>query len=163
MDFTVSEYVPRPFSDVVADLARWASEGFAEATAAANRELPHESAVLGEGPGGLTVELGEMRLAAWRAMHLPVRWRSSTGSLVIDATFGVLPVQDGRENPVTELLLHGAFGTEAGRRMHPVTWVHRIVDVVGQRLTATTGGAVEHCRPRVPGVRLAGELSHPGG
>lgn len=143
MDFGVSEYVPRPFSDVVADVVRWASEVFAEATAEANRELSHESAVLGDGPGGLTVELGEMRVASWRAMNLPVRWRSSRGSLVIDATFRVLPVQDGRENPVTELLLHGAFGTEAGRRLHSVTWVHRIVEVVGQRLTATTGGAVE--------------------
>lgn len=163
MDFAVSECVPRPFSDVVADVVRWASEAFAEATAEANRELPHESAVLGEGPGGLTVELGEMRVAAWRAVDLPVRWRSSRGSLVIDATFRVLPVQDGRESPVTELLLHGAFGTEAARRMHPVTWVRRIVEVVGQRLTATTGGAVEHCRPRAPGVRLAAEMSHPGG
>ena len=141
-DFAVSQYVPRPFSDVVDDVARWASEAFAEATAEANRELPHVSSVLGEGPGGLTVELGEMRVATWRAMDLPVRWRSSRGSLVIDATFRVLPVQDGREDPVTELLLHGIFGTEAARRMHPVTWERRIVEVVGQRLTTATSAAV---------------------
>ena len=163
MDFAVSEYVPRPFSDVVAGVARWGGEAFAAATAEANRELPHESAVLGEGPGGLAVELGEMRVAAWRVMDLPVRWRSSRGSLVIDATFVVLPVEGGRESPVSELLLHGAFGTEAARRMHPVTWVRRIVEVVGQRLTATTGGAVEDRRPRAPNVRLAAEMSHPGG
>ena len=149
MDFAVSEYVPRPFSDVVADVTRWASEIFAEATAEANRELPHEGSVLGEGPGGLTVELGEMRVATWRAMDLPVRWRSSRGSLVIDATFRVLPVQDGRKDPVTELLLHGIFGTEVARRMHPVTWERRIVEVVGQRLTTATsaaGGALQATR-----------------
>ena len=141
MDFAVSDYVPRPFSDVVADVTRWASEALSEATVEANRELPHEGSVLGEGPGGLTVELGEMRVAPWRAMDLPVRWRSSRGSLVIDATFRVLPVQDGRQEPVTELLLHGTFATEAARRMHPVTWERRIVEVVGRRLATATSAA----------------------
>lgn len=141
MGFAVSEYVPHPFSDVVANVVRWASEAFAEATSEANRELPHESAVVGEGPGGLTVALGEIRVAAWRAIDLPVQWRSSRGLLVIDATFRVLVVQGGREEPVTELLLHGTFGTEAARRMHPVAWERRIVEVVGHRLTSATGGA----------------------
>jgi hypothetical protein len=146
MDFSVSEYVARPFSDVAADLARDGGEALAEATRQLNRELAHESTVLGEG-GGLTVELGVPHVAAWRLMELPVRWLSSKGSLAIDATFRLLPVEDG-DDAVTELLLRGVFGTEAARRLHPVIWARRTAELVGQRLTTTTTGiaATRHQR-----------------
>lgn len=163
IDFAVSDYVPRQFSDVVADLAVQANDAFAQATEEANRFLPTESTLLGEGRGGLIVELDELRVVTWNALDLAVRWHSSKGPLVIDTCFRVLPVEAGRENPVTELLLHGVFESEAARQMHPVPWVRRIVEAVGQRLTVTTGGPVKHASRHAPGALLAAELSHPGG
>lgn len=130
--FSVSDYVARPFPDVVAATVVGAEEDFAKATSCANLECPAESVPLAGGAQGPSVELGEPSVTPWGLFELPVRWRAPSGTIVIEGTFRLLPVEGGRDRPVTELLLHCTLGTEVASRVHPVGWARRIVELVAQ-------------------------------
>lgn len=125
MDFAVADYIQRSFEDVAADARLRAAGLFRLATQRVNDEMRHESAVLGEGPTGLEVEVGPLRLCSWGTAEAPVHWRSAHRPMVIDAMIRFLPVNGGTWTPTTEQLLQGSWMTEAAYRLRPVGWVRR--------------------------------------
>jgi hypothetical protein len=130
MEFSLAEYVPRGFGDVVAVLGDRPITTLARATASATAHHPLDASVLGGGEGELlAVEHGCMTLGPARVARLPVAWRTTAGVLVIECELRVLPV-DGGADPVSELLLSGAFRTEAARRLRPLGWLRHVVEEV---------------------------------
>lgn len=135
--FTVTEYLPHPFAEVGEACARCSREGLVRATRQAIHELPFESAILAGSPAGPRAELGERRVTPWGLVEFPVQWKSANGSVVIDATLRVLPVDGGQDQPVTELLLHGVFCSDAACDLRPVAWVRKVVESLGQLVAAS--------------------------
>jgi len=129
VDFSLAAYVPEAFVHVVDVLGDRPIGALAEATGTASARYPYDTAVLAAGDSVLAVEHGPLTVGPARIARLPVAWRSAVGLLVIEAELRVLPVDDGTD-PVSELLLSGAFCTVAGRKLHPVAWLRHVIEGV---------------------------------